>query len=144
MSARRSTGVLLIASGSIGITVGFLLSITGIGAICGIPLVLVCIPMMIWGYLMKAKDQEIKDERFSERMLQTQAVASGINICPQCRNPNQNTSPFCSGCGHRFVPLGTLQPASVVNPIKTSHRANELSHSAKQVKNVNDLFADDN
>lgn len=138
MSARRSTGVILIASGSVGITVGFLLSITGIGAICGIPIVLVCIPMIIWGYLMKAKDQEIKDERFSERMLQTQAVASGVNLCPQCRNPNKNTSPYCSSCGFRFVPLGNLPPASVVDPI-------ELTHRSKQVKNMtNPVFEDEN
>ena len=137
MSARRSTGVILIASGSIGLVFGIGLSATGIGALCGIPLVLICIPVMIWGYLMKAKDQEIKDERFSERMLQTQAVASGINICPRCKTPNQNINPVCLGCGLRFVPLGSLPPVSVVDPIEVSHRA-------KQVKDWNNLINEDN
>ena len=94
-------------------------------------MILVCIPMMIWGYIMKAKDRELKNEQFNERMLLTQAVASGINICPQCKTPSKNTNPACSGCGFRFVPLENLQPVSVVDPI-------ESAHTLKQVKNYVD------
>lgn len=128
MSARRSTGVILIASGSIGITIGIIISFTGILAICGIPMVLVCIPMIIWGYLMKAKDRDLKDQEFAERMLQTQAVASGVNICPQCRAPNQMTSPYCPSCGFAFYPIGE-RPISAVHPA-------EAAMFGKQIKNT--------
>ena len=133
MSTRRSTGVILIASGSIGLFIGLVLSASMVGAICGIPLILVCIPMMIWGYLMKAKDKEIKEEQFAERMLQTQAVASGINLCPQCRTPNQNTNPACSRCGFRFVPLGNPQPISAVDPTEISFRAKQTDDWRKPI-----------
>ena len=136
MSTRRSTGVFLIATGWIGVFIGLVISVSLVGAICGVPLILVCIPIMIWGYLMKAKDQELKDEKFNERMLLTQATASGINICPQCKTPNKNTNPTCSGCGYRFVPTGNLQPLSVADPI-------EFAHSSKQVKNFTDNVIED-
>lgn len=137
MSARRSTGVVLIASGSIGLFIGLVLSASFVGAMCGIPLVLISIILMIWGYLMKAKDQEIKNEQFNERMLLTQAVASGVNICPQCKTPNQKTSSACSGCGYRFIPAGYPEPGSVVNPV-------EMSHKTKQVKDWNDPIVESN
>src|ERR1043166_1936699 len=99
MSARRSGGVFLIASGSIGLTICLAISATGFGAICGIPVGLVCIVMIIWGYLMKAKDKEIREERLGERMLLTQAIASGVSLCPQCRVPNPMTNRACATCG---------------------------------------------
>lgn len=133
MSTRRSTGVILIASGSIGLFIGLVLSASFVGAICGVPLILVCIPMMIWGYLMKAKDKEIKEEQFAERMLMTQAVASGINICPQCKTPNQNTNPACLGCGFRFAPLGDPQPVSAIDPTEISFRARQIDDRKKPI-----------
>jgi hypothetical protein len=126
MSARRSTGVILIASGSIGIFIGLVLSATGLGAICGIPMVLVCIIMVIWGYLMKAKDQAIKDEQLAERMLMTQAVASGVNLCPKCKTPNQNTSQFCSSCGFQFAHIGDGRPVSAVDPADAALRNKQV------------------
>jgi len=133
MSARRSTGVMLIASGSIGITIGIIISFTGILAICGIPMVLVCIPMVIWGYLMKAKDRDLKDQEFAERMLQTQAVASGVNICPQCRSPNQITSPYCSSCGFAFDPISGPRSISAVDPVEAALLGNQIKNTREPV-----------
>ena len=133
MASRRSTGVILIASGSIGIFIGIVLSATGIGAICGIPMVIVCIIMVIWGYLMKAKDQAIKDENLTERMLMTQAVASGVNLCPRCKTPNPQTSGFCAGCGFEFVRLGNPQPISAVDPAEAALRSKQMKNSRNSV-----------
>jgi len=86
--------------------------------------------MIIWGYLMKAKDQAIKDERLTERMLMTQAVASGVNLCPKCRAPNPQTSAFCAGCGFGFVPSADPRPVSAIDPADSALRS-------KQVKDQN-------
>lgn len=139
MSARRSTGVLLIASGSIGTFVGFLLSVTGIGALCGVPLILVCIPMTIWGYLMKAKHQALKDEELTERMLHTQAVASGVNICHRCKAPNHMSNPSCATCGFDFMPAGNPRPISAVDPTEVALRSKQM----KDKKNFGDPMFED-
>jgi hypothetical protein len=128
VSARRTTGVILIASGGIGITIGFALTATGVGAVCGIPLILLGIITIIWGYLMKAKDKALREERLGERMLMTQAVASGVNLCPKCKTPNSAFNPRCSGCGFEFVPLGDPRPISAIDP----------ADAALKIKQVND------
>lgn len=128
MSARRSGGVIMIASGSIGMLIGFILTGTGIGAICGLPMILVCIIMIIWGYLMKAKDQAIRDDRVAERMLQTQAIASGVNICQRCKTPNPNTFQTCSACGAEFPRIGDPGPISAVDPAELTLITKQSHH----------------
>jgi hypothetical protein len=116
---------MLIAGGSVGILIGLIISTTLVGAICGIPIVIVSIVMTIQGYLMKAKDQAIKDEKFSERMLQTQAVASGVNICHRCKAANARTNPECANCGQPFMRIGDPQPISAIDPTEVALRAKQ-------------------
>jgi hypothetical protein len=139
MSARRSTGVMLIASGSIGIVIGLVLSASVVGALCGVPMIIVCGIMIIWGYLMKAKDQNIKDEQLTERMLMTQAVASGVNLCPKCRTPNHASVPICSGCGFELVRVGDPRPISAVEPTNTASDPVVAAFQGKRIKDAKDF-----
>lgn len=128
MSARRSTGVILIASGSIGLFIGLVLSASLAGAICGVPMIIVCIIMMIWGYLMKAKDEELKGEMLAERLLHTQAVASGVNLCPKCKSATHASIPTCSSCGYEFVrptapTVSGIDPAEIAATTKVVRQA---------------------
>lgn len=103
------TGTLLIAVGTFGLAIGVGISVTGIGAICGIPLVLISFIPFIWGMVIRAKAKRLKEEEYLQkgvdRIAQLHATSQRLIICPACQTPNENINPKCSACGTEFQPV---------------------------------------
>ncbi len=93
---KDATGTVFIAIGIIGLSVGVGISATGIGAICGIPLVLLAFIPFIWGMLMRAKAKREREESYlregMNRVTEVHAAAQQILICTVCQKPNSNLS----------------------------------------------------
>lgn len=107
MAARNTGGTMMIAGGWVISSVGFMLSLTGVGAVCGVPMIIASIPVIIWGHVLKSRQAEINEEKFQERILETQATAEGINICPMCKAVTPNTQSNCNACGFEYEKRNT-------------------------------------
>ena len=80
---------------------GFLLSATVFGAVCGIPMILIGLPLSIFGgiryrkYQLEALKNSIREgivEGFQQR-------AQPARSCPSCGHQNPDGTKFCSSCG---------------------------------------------
>jgi hypothetical protein len=53
--AKENTGIILIVLGFSGLVLGLILSATVLGAVCGIPIVIAALPVIIYGYVQHHK-----------------------------------------------------------------------------------------
>lgn len=100
--ARDAGGTVLIAIGIFGFAIGCGISVTGIGALCGIPLALLSLIPFIWGLLMRQKANRLRQEAYLQRSVEEvariHAASQDMSICPTCKTPNPRGSSICGGC----------------------------------------------
>ncbi len=100
--ARDAGGTLLIAVGTFGFAIGCGISVTGIGALCGIPLALVSLIPFAWGMLMRQKANRLRQEAYMQKSVREvsmiHAASQGVAICGICGAPNPVGSRDCSMC----------------------------------------------
>lgn len=105
MSAKGVSGSILSTLGWAAIVIGAAVSVTGVGALCGIPLLIVGIVILVSGSLMEKKDNTERTEKYLKQIVQTTAAAQDVVICPSCGTARQNTSPNCPRCGLVYEPV---------------------------------------
>ena len=106
---KGTSAVFLISVGLIGTFLGFLLSATGIGAICGLPMIVVCFVIMLWGFILQ--NQAKKEHAAQQIQAGVQQVLNQANPqsqmyrqCSKCGANNWANSAVCQTCQASLVP----------------------------------------
>lgn len=96
----RSSGLWFLLGGAGMTFLGLMLSATVIGAICGIPLLLAGVPMLIYGSVRYRQHQlEQLKQSIREGIVDgTQGLREGTR-CPSCGHLSRDAARFCGGCG---------------------------------------------
>ena len=108
----KSTGTMgytILMMGSVFLGIGVVISFTGIGACLGIPMVLVAIPMIIFGAISHSRARQARvdaviassiEEGLDKRM--PPPSQGGAIYCSSCGNPATTGSAFCASCGAKL------------------------------------------
>jgi len=105
-----TTGYVMMMVGAVMIGAGIAISFTGIGACLGIPMVLIGLPLLIIGAIMRSRARSTRVDavvsqavsesvaRAMTQPLQPQLVPSGL-ACNQCGAAIASNISFCPHCG---------------------------------------------
>ena len=105
-----TTGYVMMMVGAVMIGAGIAISFTGIGACLGIPMVLIGLPLLIIGAIMRSRARSTRVDavvsqavsesvaRAMTQPLQPQLVPSGL-ACNQCGATIASNISFCPHCG---------------------------------------------
>jgi hypothetical protein len=94
--------------GGIGMFLGFILSLTGIGLICGLPIIIGSLPIMIYGgYKYRQHQLNQLKESIRSGIVEGSQVQQAKTLCPACGASNLSGNRFCASCGG---PLSVEEP----------------------------------
>ena len=111
MADSYKTGGWLLGGGILISVVGLGLTATGIGAICGLPLILfIGLPLKIIGIAQMQKNRKVQFKQpYNQLPIQQIYIGTpqnnGFILCRKCGNKNNSVSNFCYVCGENLIIL---------------------------------------
>jgi len=92
----------LIVGGVVVVILGFIFTGTIIGAIIGLPFILIGFIMIIWGLVTSGKRTEqviVSQPPTRTETVRTEIVQKIMVRCPNCSTLNPEDATYCSKCG---------------------------------------------
>jgi len=101
LALRMGAGILSAVGGLLALIVGLLLSATLIGAVCGVPLIV--LGAVLWVYaivrLMRYQNQRLSTDIANAIATTTTTPRGAQSYCSQCGAANAEGFRFCAQCG---------------------------------------------